>query len=307
MMIRLSLRGAPVREVVRAAVDSGWLPRSEPEVLRASAPGVDWLERFAATMVDATALWGTDDETADAVSHSRGERTLLSCRMPRDPREVLTRLEALPFDVATMRPLHPEWRRVPEGPLGYRGTSLGGSTHGWLCAFRGAGHDRLVSRRWLEHGPWRLHRRDGDLSIVEFHDARADPMTALAQARPGHIRMGIHEEGGYIQPAYVYSKLPRGFRASEGGLLKIIVHGRAVTPCEMLDCCALRIETRTVDPGPVSDVAYVFVEEEEAQKHLHELWLRGLQCYAIREGMEVRLDEGYTPEPDVPAWVRAAT
>jgi hypothetical protein len=308
MMIRLSLRGANVAEVVKAAVDCGWLPQRDPEVLRASAPGADWRERFAATTVDAMALWGQDDETADAVSHSRGELTVLSADMPRDAGLVFERLQALPFEVAVIASLHPEWRRLPEGPLGYRAPSLGGGlpAHGWLCAFRGAGHDRLVSRRWLAHGPWRLHRRDGDLSIVEFHELGADAMTALGQARPGHRRMGIGDEGGYLQPAYVYTKLPRAFRESATGLLKVVVHGRAVSQREMLDCCALRIETRAVEPGPVSDVAYVFMEEDSARQHLHELWLRGLQCRTIRDGKEVRLDTGYDPQPALPAWVQPA-
>jgi hypothetical protein len=73
----------------------------------------------------------------------------------------------------------------------------------------------------------------------------------------------------------------------------------------MLDCCALRIETRAIEPGPVHDVAYVFMEEAPAREHLHALWLRGLQCRAIREGQEVRLDTGYDPAPEVPDWVRA--
>src|SRR5690606_11851077 len=41
--------------------------------------------------------------------------------------------------------------------------------HGWACAFKGPGHDRLVSRRWLEHGPWRLIRdNENDVSFVQF-------------------------------------------------------------------------------------------------------------------------------------------
>ncbi|HBE33637.1 MAG TPA: hypothetical protein DD990_20560, partial [Cyanobacteria bacterium UBA11368] len=38
--------------------------------------------------------------------------------------------------------------------------------HGWACAFKGEGHNHLVSRRWLEYGPWRLLRdEENDISF----------------------------------------------------------------------------------------------------------------------------------------------
>lgn len=76
--------------------------------------------------------------------------------------------------------------------------------HGWGCAFKGDGHRNLVSRRWLEHGPWQLVRGANDVSLVLFHDLNADPATALEQAKPSHQRMGISPEGGYIQSSFVY-------------------------------------------------------------------------------------------------------
>lgn len=307
-MIRLSLLGAPTAAVVDAAIRVGWLPAGEPDHLRVDTQNGDWLARFTSTRHDAMAKWGDADDPSAAVSHSGGDLTVLSAHLHPIQDDVLEKITALPFTRAVVASIHPEWRKLPESIMGYKAPSIGGGLppHGWLCAFRGEGHERLVSRRWLEFGPWRLHRGANDLSIVEFHDPMADWETALAQARPGHRRMGIAPEGGYIQPQYVYTQPPRGFFDPASGLLKVIVHGRPLTPVELLDACALRIETRPMQPGPVREVAYVFMEEDEARANLHELWLRGLQCRAIRDGVEVRLDDSYQPQPEPPAWARAA-
>lgn len=174
--------------------------------------------------------------------------------------------------------------------------------HGWLCAFRGPrAHRRMVSRRWLDWGPWRLHRLPGDLSIVEFHDPLADSGTALEQARPGHETLGITDNGGYLQPDFVYRNPPRGI-LEDTGLLKVIVHGRQLEPRELLEACALRVETRPVGPGPIRQVAYVFMEEPEAERYLQDLAARDLDCRAISLGQEIVLD-GRDLRPPRPAWV----
>lgn len=301
ILLVLAVRGAPTGEVIDAAIQCGWLPQRPPDGLQIIQGPEDWRTRFVRTAVDAGVHWGTEDDPDAAASHSRGDLTIVAAKMDPTQAPVLERLEAIPFTEASMLDFHPEWRQPPHR---YKAPSLGGglSDLGWLCAFRGGGHDRLVSRRWLEFGPWRLHRRPGDLSIIEFHDAAADASTALAQAQPGHRRMGITPEGGYIQPNFVYTCPPRGFYDAATRLLKVVVHGRPLTQRELLEACALRIETRPMEPGPVRNVAYVFMEEDEAKANLHELWLRGLECRAIRMGNEVRLDEGYHPKPTPPAW-----
>ena len=210
-------------------------------------------------------------------------------------------MAAMPFEEAAVTGLHPEWLADPSR---YRAPSLGGGmpSHGWLCAFRGAqAHRRLVSRRWLDWGPWRLHRLPGDLSVVEFHDPLADSGIALQQARPGHETLGITDNGGYLQPNFVYRDLPRGI-LDDTGLLKVIVHGRQLEPRELLEACALRVEPSPVDPGPIRQVAYVFMEESEAERHLQALAARDLECRAIRLGQELVLD-GRDLRPARPAWV----
>jgi hypothetical protein len=70
----------------------------------------------------------------------------------------------------------------------------------------------------------------------------------------------------------------------------------------MLEACAHR---RFRPQGrPVDNVAYVFLLETDARRHLRDLWLRGLEVRAIIDGREVRLDDRYESPPHVPpAWV----
>ena len=175
---------------------------------------------------------------------------------------------------------------------------------GWGCAFKGAGHNRLVSRRWLDFGPWRLIRGTNDVSMVQFHDLGADAPTALEQAKPGHERMGISDTGGFIQTAYVYAHKIDGLYSQEERKLRILIHGREVSEREMLDACAVRHYQALGADSPIDSIAYVFAVEAEARAHLHELWLRELECWAFIGGCEERLDLDYHPAPDKPSWVK---
>src|SRR6185436_9555656 len=107
--------------------------------------------------------------------------------------------------------LYPEWADGSPGDP-YRAPNFAELHfgHGWACAFRGEGHDRLVSRRWLDFGPWKLRRGANDTSLVQFHALGVDAATALEQARIGHERMGISDSGGFIQARYVYAFELRG-------------------------------------------------------------------------------------------------
>jgi hypothetical protein len=55
----------------------------------------------------------------------------------------------------------------------------------------------------------------------------------------------------------------------------------------------------------VRQVAFVFVEEANARRHLHDLWLRGLECRWMSPRGEVRLDHYDAPPPAPPDWVKA--
>jgi hypothetical protein len=51
-------------------------------------------------------------------------------------------------------------------------------------------------------------------------------------------------------------------------------------------------------------VAYVFVDEADARAHLHELWLRELECWLVDDKGKRRLDLDYHPVPNPPGWVK---
>ena len=222
-----------------------------------------------------------------------------------DPRRVMDALRDVPFTVCSTATTHPEWQ---SGALGekYLAPSFGDMhwNHGWGCLFRGEGHKRLVSRRWLEFGPWRLLRGADDTSLVQFHDLAADAATALAQAKPGHERMGISAIGGYLQTHFHYAHDVRGMYYGADKSLHIVVPaGAEVSQRDMLDACAARRDQVLGPEQPIERVVYVFVEEAPARAAVPELWLRELGCRAFVDGVEQDLAATYHPTPDKPAWV----
>jgi hypothetical protein len=221
------------------------------------------------------------------------------------PKKILEFASKVPFTIASTGTVHRSWTN---GELGekYNAPSFadGHWPHGWACFFKGEGHKRLVSRRWLEFGPWRFLKGANDTSMVEFHDIEADAKTALAQARIGHQRMGITPEGGFIQTDYVYRHDLKGLYYPEDRKMHIVVNGREVSQQEMLDACASRLYQKLGPERPLDDIVYVFVEEEPALAHLFELWVRELECHVFRAGLEVDLEAGSHPQPMPPQWAR---
>jgi hypothetical protein len=218
--------------------------------------------------------------------------------------EALRWIEVLPFEVCSLGTIFPdEWLKLDVDTFGF---GRGHYAHGWGCAFRGAGHNRLVSRRWLEFGPWRILRRSADLTLVQFHDLNADAATAAGQARPGHERMGISKIGGYLQVPYAYTRDVEGLYVAERRTLEIVVPpGGKVEQVHMRDACALRYEHRVLQPAekPIDQLAYIFLDESDAHAHLHELWLRELEVWLVDGAGKRRLDATYCPTPILPEWV----
>lgn len=213
-------------------------------------------------------------------------------------------IESIPFDVCSIGTIYPdEWNAMQVEPFGFGSSHM---IHGWACAFRGAGHERLVSRRWLEFGPWRLIRRPGDLSVVQFHDIGVDPETAARHARSGHERMGISRIGGYLQIPYHFTSTVEGLYVAERRTLEVVVPpGGTIDQVRMRDACALRYMHRVTPAAekPIDQVAFVFVDEADARAHLHELWLRELEVWLVDGAGKRRLDDAYAPTLDPPRWV----
>ena len=178
---------------------------------------------------------------------------------------------------------------------------------GWGCMFVGdRGHAQLVSRRWLDHGPWLLHRFADDISLIQFHDLDADPATALAQALPGHCRLGDNDTGGWLRSRYTPKYETKGLYVASDQTLRIVVApGRVISEREMLDACAERLVGRYNAEKPIRVVRYAFIDPDDAQRHLHEMWLRDLEVWTFTSnGKEIRIDDTYDPSPTPPEWVR---
>jgi hypothetical protein len=304
--LQLGLSGPEPLAIYRQLVESGiagsGLPSSVSVDGKSRKPSAGWIERSASACKE---FFIADWQTGASLGLNVDGPVLL--RVPHydlEPYRLLEFLSNVPFTIGSSATLYPEWLN---GALGekYRAPSFAEQhwPHGWACFFKGEGHNRLVSRRWLDFGPWRLLKGPNDTSLVQFHDLEADALTALAQARIGHQRMGISEEGGFIQKRYVYAYDLKGLYYAEQRQVHIVVHGRKVTQREMLDACAARLYQRLGPEQPLDNIVYVFVEEEAALAHLHELWLRELGCRMFREGQEIDAFTHYHPAPVHPEWV----
>jgi hypothetical protein len=286
--LTLSLSGPDTGALVHALAPA--LPQRDPGDWSVDfQPGEGpWLDAIAGARELAAVEW--DDASLGVVPPNGHVRV----ELPRTPSRAaaLELLTAAPFTVATL----PSYAATWSSEHGYRAPGFDGGhgPHGWACAFRGDGHDRLVSRRWLPHGPWELTRDEpDDISFVRFHDPDAAPAAALEQARAGHERMGIDDGGGYIQLAPILAGGLPGLY--EDGTHKVVVHDRDVPPRELLGACQIRRDRRDDPQAPIARIAYVFTEPERAAAHLPALWLRELQCWAVERGAERRLDGDAAP------------
>jgi hypothetical protein len=211
-------------------------------------------------------------------------------------------LSGLSFSLASFGTLYLEWMN-PFTPYESPTFSNFHMSHGWGCAFKGEGYKRLVSRRWLDYGSWKQIKCDNDTELIQFHQLGLNSEEAIAQSKEGHQLMGISKKGGFIQQEYVFRNDLNGIYLPSEKILKIIVHGREIEEVEKLDACALRYLEQANPLKPIKNVAFVFMEEKNAQKYLHGLWLRGLECRAIIGGVEVLLNNNYSPTPNKPNWV----
>ena len=276
-------------------------------------PTLNWKEVLAHAPNEARARWvetGTFNIELSVVTRRRNNQIQFYRPNVFDSvGSAIDELEPLPFELCSIGTLWSEaWIDVDYPTWGFGRSHL---SHGWGCAFRGAGHDRLVSRRWLDFGPWRVIRRPNDTTFIQFHDlAITDPAEAYAQAAPGHERMGNSATGGYLQHQldWIIGDDVPGLYFDQTRTLEVVVAPAiAVSQEDMLSYCALRLKHRLTPPttGRVERIAYVFMERADAEAHLHELWLRELECWYVDGRGKHRLDLDYHPVPNPPAWVGA--
>lgn len=255
-------------------------------------PTPDWADMARRGSKRVAACWGDEQVViwnADAVAADFPD-------IPIEPNAVVKFIATLPFEVAVMSNVT-GWTSYD-----YRGPAIAGghALLGWAMAFKRKGHEHaLVSRRWLEHGPWRTVRGPDDTTLVQFHDLTADDETAIVQARPGHRAM----LAGYLRPKHDYEHDVQGIYTAEDKLLRVVVAGRDVSTSEMTDACAARRDNRNDPQKPIANVAFIFLDRDAAERHLHELWLRELECRVVEDGVERRLDDSYQPLITKPAWI----
>jgi hypothetical protein len=228
---------------------------------------------------------------------------------PLDLRQMVQALQRVPFTLASFGNIHiREWGRRDDDndddTVHYIAPSFGGHVRlGWGAAFHGKGHDRLVSPNWLYGGPFKVWRH-GDVSLVQFHALDTDAETALEQAKPGHREIGITDDTGFLQTDFVYELDLSGLYEPATRIMKVVVLGRDIPNLELLEWAAVKKFQPHAPERVVNEVAYIFPNEAEAHANLHRLWRYGHQCWAIRNGEEVRLDLDYQCPDTTPAWAR---
>jgi hypothetical protein len=299
-VIELSLSGPDLDRLAARIAGRREFKDTSPDTIEVDYAGQPvtpgWASRIAAAGKVFEAVW--EDERRLAVYEN--QTIELTVPLPAEPEPIIDWLIDLDFELASFQTLHSEWARIDPDyiPPGFTNRHR---NHGPFAAIKGAGHRRLVSDRWLDYCPVKLFRR-GELSFVQFHALDADAAASLAQAKPGHIALSSAPEGGFIKDGYLLRHEFNGVLDETRHVLKVAVAGRRVTPREMLDACVARGE---VKGKQVRNLGFVFLEEQAAADHIEALWLRGLECWTIRDGREVRLDDTYAPPPPVPPpWAR---
>jgi hypothetical protein len=215
-------------------------------------------------------------------------------------------LSSFHWEVISISSMHKNWYGRD---VDYRGKGFANLHYslGWGCAFKKEGHNRVVSRRYLDYGPWHIIRDEAnDITLIQFHDLKASALTALEQSKPGHKLMGDPYEGGFIQRDYqILNDDFSGLYSPSEKMLRFIINDRPITRAELLDACAARLWQLLGQDKPIERVGYVFIHESEARQNLHELWLREIECWTYLDGVETRIDEDYSPPPpEKPEWVR---
>lgn len=178
---------------------------------------------------------------------------------------------------------------------------MGHLSLGWGCLFKGKGHDLFVSPRWLEHGPWLLTRYEPDITYVQLYDLAAEGETAWQQGRRAMERLS---DGFYTPFAITFSET-KGTYSPEERCFSVLKTDRGISPFEMRQLCIARATGRDHATEPIARLRVIFTEERDARRHLGELWLREIECWALlADGRRARLDFDYTPPPRIlPEWI----
>lgn len=317
--LMISFGGPDLVEIGRSLYSKGWQPTELPREVtvddKQMAPRTDWLDRWAAKSKHAIdASW--PDETFFSISKGTeivklNGRALIDLELARFVEDLAT----IPFETACLD--RHFWGYKAERPPGWfhrKGLTGAHFMAGWGLALRGAGHDHLVSRRWITHGgPWRVLTGANDTTLFQFYDLGApDPWIAWEQAKPCVERLTYQP---FLPTCGLVDRSPRRYEPKDGTYdadakrLAVRAGGRTVPTTEMHEACEHRYNARLglVAMKRYDTIAYTFSSEQSARAHLHELWLRELECWYEVNGKATRLDAEYAPKPNPPpAWAPSA-
>ena len=227
------------------------------------------------------------------------------------PRSLLAELCRIPFLTADIRAWFNDWKRLPwerDDPMYIpdAGFGMGHNDHGFAVLFQGAGHDQVVSRRYLEHGPWLTRYGPNDTTMVQFFDERVDSKTAITQARPGHAYMGWSSPdlGGFFHVDVRWKDEAEVKYDPARKMLLAIVVDREPPPWELRAFRHLAISLRADPHRPVERCAYVFLDPAVGRRLVPALWIRGIETWVVDGDKELRVDEDFVPHFPKPAWVQ---
>jgi hypothetical protein len=319
MNLTLSLRGPDLVEIARALAARGLLPTGLPVRLTCDEVALGsrdaWLEPFAGrAKSELRAAW--QDDSFFMLSRGVGLVKLDRRVFDLDLRKLVDDLASVPFETAVFAARRFAGFRGPRPEGFWHGKGLTGGHYpaGWGLALRGQGHRHLVSRRFVTHGgPWRVLTGANDTTVFQFHDlAAADPVAAWAQAQPCVERLTYQPElptCGLLDESEGASPVEGGRYDPSAAKLWIIAGQRTISPRVMREAAEERFNGRlkTERGRPLQSIGFVFPSEARARLHLHDLWLRDLECYYEAGGRRVRLDDGHQPAaPTPPAWIAQA-
>jgi hypothetical protein len=309
MRLKFSIQGDDVEKLMNEIIDSPMFAGRLPTKIKVDnepyAVEEEWIHNtLKKHKITVDADWGS---RWHYISYSGDNVIKVSIpEFPNSARTVLELLAPLSWTLITFDDLHNDWYGQENTYIGYS-IAYGHFQLGWGCAFKGKGHDRLVTRRWLYQGPWLYLCGEHDTTLIQFYDLNADSATARKQAEVAHPRMGSRNIGGYIVADYKYEYELKGTYAPSQRKHRITVVEREVTQREMLDARASVIRKQADPDMPLDNVIFNFMGkngEMEARKYLHELWLRGLECWTFIDDSPAQLDLDYQHVPVKPEWVQ---
>ena len=206
-----------------------------------------------------------------------------------DVEQVVNWLAQLPFEVCIGADIFDDWPKKKHAIL-----FPGQYPLGWMVAFKGVGHKYIVSPRWLDQASVRVYRK-GDLTLVQLYDLNATPEIALMQAQHNWPLFNCSVTSGFLGSYSCDPATINGQYNPEDGSLYFTVSDREITFEELKDVCYAKHFLEREDGKAINKIIYVFFAQDRAQRWLHELWIRDLECHAFIDGKEVNLTDNYQP------------